>query len=64
MMKKTYTQPTQKIVVLKSRAHILAGSDYKVNSYKNTDATTVGDIDEDTDDDTDATTVRGLWEGI
>ena len=59
MMKKTYTQPTQKIVLLKLRAHILAGSDYKVNSYKNTDATTVGDTDDD------AATVRGVrgpWE--
>lgn len=57
-MKKTYTQPTQIIVHLKSRAHILAGSDYKVNSYKNTNATTVGD----TDDDNNATTARNLWE--
>jgi len=47
MMKKTYTQPTQKIVVLKSRAHILAGSGYKVNSYEDTDVTTVGDTGED-----------------
>ena len=47
MMKKTYTQPTQKIVLLKSRAHILTGSDYKVNSYEDTDATTVGDTWED-----------------
>ena len=47
MMKKTYTQPTQKIVLLKSREHILAGSDYKVNSYENTNATTVGDTGED-----------------
>ena len=59
MMKKTYTQPTQIIVHLKSRARILAGSGYKVNSYKNTDATTVGDTDDD------AATVRGVrgpWE--
>jgi len=47
MMKKTYTQPTQKIVLLKSMAHILTGSDYKVNSYENADPTTVGDIEED-----------------
>lgn len=46
MMKKTYTQPTLNIVLLKSRAHILAGSDYKVNSYVDTDATTVGDTGE------------------
>ena len=46
MMKKTYTQPTQKIVLLKLRAHILAGSDYKVNSYEDTGATTVGDTGE------------------
>lgn len=46
MMKKIYNKPTQKIVLLKSRAHILTGSDYKVNSYKDTDATTVGDAGE------------------
>ena len=58
MMKKTYTQPIQKIVRLKSRARILAGSGYKVNSYKDAGATTVGDTNEDTD----APTVRGVWE--
>lgn len=47
MMKKKYTQPTQKIVLLKSMAHILTGSDYKVNSYENTDPTTVGDTYEE-----------------
>ena len=45
MMKKTYTQPTQKIVLLKSRAHILTGSDYKVNNYVVTDEDNVGDTD-------------------
>ena len=47
MMKKKYTKPTQEIVLLKSRAHILTGSDYKVNSYKDTEAITVGDTEED-----------------
>ena len=46
MMKKTYTQPTQKIVLLKSRAHILTGSDYKVNNYVVTDEDNVGDTEE------------------
>ena len=46
MMKKTYTQPTQKIVLLKSSTHLLAGSEFQVNSYKDTDATTVGDAGE------------------
>ena len=45
MMKKTYTQPTQKIVLLKSRAHILAGS-YQVSNYKEGGTTTVGDYEE------------------
>ena len=58
MMKKTYTQPTQIIVHLKSRAHILAGSGYKVNSYKTTDATTDGDTGENTY----TTTVGAIWE--
>lgn len=47
MMKKKYTQPTQKIVLLKSSAHILTGSGYKVNSYEVTDEITVGDAEED-----------------
>ena len=47
MMKKIYNKPTQKIVLLKSRAHILVDSGYKVNSYVDTDATTVGDTGED-----------------
>lgn len=46
MMKKTYNKPTLNIVLLKSSTHLLAGSDYKVNSYENTDATTVGDAGE------------------
>ena len=46
MMKKTYTQPTQKIVLLKSSTHLLADSEFQVNSYKDTDATTVGDAGE------------------
>ena len=46
MMKKTYTQPTQKIVLLKSRTHILTGSDYKINNYEVTDEDTVGDTEE------------------
>lgn len=62
MMKKTYTQPTQIIVHLKSRAHILAGSGYKVNSYEDTGATTVGDTDEDTGKNTYPTTVGDIWE--
>ena len=61
MMKKTYTQPTQIIVHLKSRARILAGSGYKVNSYKDAGATTVGDTDEDTYPAT-VRGVRGPWE--
>ena len=46
MMKKTYNKPTLNIVLLKSSTHLLAGSDYKVNSYENTNATTVGDTGE------------------
>lgn len=47
MMKKIYNKPTLSIVLLKSDIHLLADSGYKVNSYKDTAATTVGDTEED-----------------
>lgn len=45
-MKKTYTKPALKIVLLKSDKHLLGDCDYKVNSYKETEAITVGDTEE------------------
>ena len=45
-MKKTYTQPTQKIVLLKSSTHLLTASEYQVNSYRDGGTTTVGDDEE------------------
>ena len=47
MMKKTYTKPTQKIVHIKSNTHLLTGSDFQVNSYRDGGSNTVGDTSEE-----------------
>lgn len=47
MMKKTYTKPTQKIVHIKSNTHLLTGSDFQVNSYRDGVSNTVGDTSEE-----------------
>ena len=46
-MKKTYTKPALEIVLLKSSTHLLTGSEYQVNSYRDGSTTTVGDASED-----------------
>jgi len=47
MMKKIYNKPTLNIVLLKSSTHLLTGSEFQVNSYRDGGTTTVGDEKEE-----------------